>query len=141
MHSSTIRVQNAFGYFTTVAFVLALLVAVSTVLYPPSPSASLRVNHVKVARGRPQYYATKQQEYAIIDFDLDAELASLWNWNTKLVFLWVAVGYDAAGAKGGKWVRGFYHPLAVLGWQEGTWEIGERGTDWRDRGNRLITNL
>jgi signal peptidase complex subunit 3 len=94
MHTTTARIQNVFGFFTSVSFVVALLTALSVLLYPANPSASVDVVKAKVIKGRPNYYYSKQQEYAFITFDLDADLSSLYNWNTKQVFAWLSVKYD-----------------------------------------------
>jgi len=40
-------------------------------------------------KGRPHYYSTKKEEYAIIRFNLDADLRTLFTWNTKQVFVYV----------------------------------------------------
>jgi signal peptidase complex subunit 3 len=40
-------------------------------------------------KGRPHYYSTKKEEYAIIKFSLDADLSSLFTWNTKQLFVYV----------------------------------------------------
>lgn len=40
-------------------------------------------------KGRPHYYSSKKEEYAIIKFSLDADLSSLFTWNTKQVFVYV----------------------------------------------------
>lgn len=71
MHSSLVRVQNVFGFFTTVAFCVAAIIAVSVVTFPQTPSAKLQMRNVQVAKGRPFYYSTKREEYAHIKFDLD----------------------------------------------------------------------
>lgn len=43
MHTSITRVQNAFGFFTTVAFVVALFVAGSDYLVARTPVAEVKV--------------------------------------------------------------------------------------------------
>ena len=48
MHSSLVRIQNVFGYFTTVAFVVAAAIAVSVVLSPQTPTAKLELRNVQV---------------------------------------------------------------------------------------------
>ncbi len=48
MHSSLVRLQNVFGFFTTVAFVVAGLAALSVVLSPQTPSAKLTQRGVQV---------------------------------------------------------------------------------------------
>ncbi|KAF2170775.1 hypothetical protein M409DRAFT_35854 [Zasmidium cellare ATCC 36951] len=95
MHSSLVRIQNVFGFFTSVAFAVAAAIAISVILSPQSPSASLELKKVKVAKGRPHYYSTKREEYAHITFTLDADLTSLFNWNTKQIFLWVSASYPS----------------------------------------------
>ncbi|KAJ9629394.1 Signal peptidase complex subunit [Taxawa tesnikishii (nom. ined.)] len=72
MHSSLVRIQNVFGFFTTVAFAVAAVVALSVVVSTQNPSAKLEMRNVQVVKGRPHYYSTKKEEYAHVKFDLDA---------------------------------------------------------------------
>lgn len=72
MHSSLVRVQTAFGFFTSAAFAVAAAIAISVLLIPQAPSASLELKNVQVVKGRPHYYSTKREEYAHVKFDLDA---------------------------------------------------------------------
>ncbi|TGZ82740.1 signal peptidase 22 kDa subunit [Ascodesmis nigricans] len=97
MHSTAVRIQNAFGFFTTIAFFVAALTALSTILYPANPSASINLRNIKVRTGRPHYTSTKSQEYLLLNFDLDADLSSLFNWNTKQVFAYLTVIYGSSG--------------------------------------------
>lgn len=49
MHSSLVRVQNVFGFFTSVAFVVGALVALSAVLFPTEPgSVNVDVTNFRV---------------------------------------------------------------------------------------------
>ena len=48
MHSTLVRAQNVFGFFTTVAFCTALLTALSVLLTPQTPSASIELRNVQV---------------------------------------------------------------------------------------------
>jgi hypothetical protein len=50
-------------------------------------------------RGRPHYYSTKKEEYAIIKFSMDADLSSLFTWNTKQVFVYVTAEWPDVTAK------------------------------------------
>ncbi|KAL2354775.1 signal peptidase subunit-domain-containing protein [Cryomyces antarcticus] len=95
MHSVLVRAQNVFGFFTTVAFFVAALIALSVVVSPQSPSASLKLRNVQIVKGRPHYYSTKKEEYAHVKFDLDADLSSLFNWNTKQIFLYITTTYPS----------------------------------------------
>ena len=49
MHSSLVRVQNVFGYFTTVACSAAIFVALSVLVIPQNPSASIQLRNVQVS--------------------------------------------------------------------------------------------
>ncbi|KAJ4423802.1 hypothetical protein N0V82_001541 [Gnomoniopsis sp. IMI 355080] len=95
MYSSLVRIQNTFGFFTTVAFVVAALIAATDLLAPRAPSGFLKTTNLQVVKGRPHYYSTKKEEYAIIKFSLDADLSSLFTWNTKQVFVYVTAEWPA----------------------------------------------
>ncbi|KFX90404.1 hypothetical protein V490_06476 [Pseudogymnoascus sp. VKM F-3557] len=103
MHTSITRVQNAFGFFTTVAFVVALFVAGSDYLVARTPGAEVKVGSggISVTKGRPHYYSTKKEEHASIRFDLSADLSSLFTWNTKQVFVYVTAAWNETATPGG----------------------------------------
>ncbi|KAJ5134512.1 uncharacterized protein N7443_003866 [Penicillium atrosanguineum] len=96
MHSSLNRLQAVFGFFTTVALVVACLAAVSVVVFPSDATASVSLKNVQVTKGRPHYYSTKREEYAQLRFDLDADLTPLFNWNTKQLFVYVYATYSSS---------------------------------------------
>jgi signal peptidase complex subunit 3 len=101
MYSSIVRLQNAFGFFTTVAFAVAAIIAASDLLAPRTPSVGvLKTTNVQVVRGRPHYYSSKKEEYAIIKFSLDADLSTLFTWNTKQLFVYVTAEWPSAGGSG-----------------------------------------
>ncbi|RDL36410.1 Uncharacterized protein BP5553_05762 [Venustampulla echinocandica] len=93
MHSTIVRAQNVFGFFTTVAFIIAALIAGSDLIAPRTPSASVLVKDVQVVRGRPHYYSSKKEEYAHIRFSLSADFSSLFTWNTKQIFVYVSAAW------------------------------------------------
>ncbi|MCJ1380732.1 hypothetical protein MMC17_003840 [Xylographa soralifera] len=95
MHSSLVRLQNVFGFFTTVAFTISALVALSVVVSPQTPSASIALRNVQVVKGRQHYYSKTKEEYAHIKFDLEADFTSLFNWNTKQLFVYVLATYPS----------------------------------------------
>ncbi|KAG5936967.1 hypothetical protein E4U60_002170, partial [Claviceps pazoutovae] len=95
MHSSFTRIQNAFGFFTTVACVLAAFIAATDFLAVRSPSGTIIPTNLQVVKGRPHYYSSKKEEYAIIKFSLDADLSSLFTWNTKQVFVYVTADWPS----------------------------------------------
>ncbi|KAH9882492.1 hypothetical protein J1614_000728 [Plenodomus biglobosus] len=95
MHSALVRLQNVFGFFTTVAFSVAVVIALSSFVSPQTPSANIQLRNVQVVKGRPHYYSSKKEEYAHVRFDLDTDLTSLYNWNTKQVFLYIKAVYPS----------------------------------------------
>ncbi|PQE23838.1 signal peptidase subunit protein [Rutstroemia sp. NJR-2017a BBW] len=95
MHSSLVRLQNVFGFFTSVMFVVAALIACTDVIAPRTPAAEVVVKDVQVVKGRPHYYSTRKEEYAHIRFSLTADLSSLFNWNTKQVFVYVSASWPS----------------------------------------------
>lgn len=48
MHSSLVRAQNVFGFFTTVAFCIGTLIALSVIISPQTPTASIELRNVQV---------------------------------------------------------------------------------------------
>jgi hypothetical protein len=48
MYSALVRAQNVFGFFTTVVFAIAALIAVSDLIAPRTPKAVVSVDKVQV---------------------------------------------------------------------------------------------
>jgi hypothetical protein len=103
MHTALNRLQNTFGFFTTCCAIGAAIIAVGSLWpFPPLthyPEASIAVSKVEVVKGRAHYASTKKEEYAQVRFDLDADLSSLFTWNTKQLFVYVTANYP--GGAGG----------------------------------------
>ncbi|KFH47608.1 Signal peptidase complex subunit-like protein [Hapsidospora chrysogenum ATCC 11550] len=97
MHNTLNRLQSVFGFFTTVAGVLACFIAATDLYTARSPSGVIKPTNTQVVKGRPHYYSTKKEEYAIIKFSLDADLSSLFTWNTKQVFVYVTAEWPEPG--------------------------------------------
>lgn len=74
MHSSLVRVQNVFGFFTSVAFVVAALVALSTVLFPNDlSSVNVDITNFKLYVGTsPEIWdtAAMEKELMIVRFQI-----------------------------------------------------------------------
>ncbi|KAF4511055.1 hypothetical protein G6O67_002891 [Ophiocordyceps sinensis] len=96
MHSSFVRVQNVFGFFTTVACVFAAFIAATDLFAARTPTGTIAPQNIQVVKGRPHYYSSRKEEYAIIKFSLDADLSSLFTWNTKQVFVYVTADWPTA---------------------------------------------
>lgn len=129
MHSSFTRLQNVFGFFTTVAFVLGAFIAATDLGSARTPSGVIKTDNIQVyvkqaqysiqtpplfflpailtnlpscntiysVKGRPHYYSSKKEEYAIIRFSLEADLSSLFTWNTKQLFVYVTADWTSPG--------------------------------------------
>ncbi|PHH87801.1 hypothetical protein CDD83_8387 [Cordyceps sp. RAO-2017] len=95
MHSSFTRIQNVFGFFTTVACVFGAFIAATDLFAARTPSGVVTPQNVQVVKGRPHYYSSKKEEYAIIRFSLDADLSSLFTWNTKQVFVYITADWPS----------------------------------------------
>jgi hypothetical protein len=48
MHSTLVRSQNVFGFFTTVAFIVAALIAATDLITPRAPTAKIEVGNIQV---------------------------------------------------------------------------------------------
>ncbi|KAI5799180.1 signal peptidase 22kDa subunit [Peziza echinospora] len=95
MHTSLVRLQNLFGFFTTVTFFVGALIALSSVVLKGEPeNVAVKVRNVQVVKGQThQYPRSKQVEFAFLKFDLEADLTPLFNWNTKQVFAYLTASY------------------------------------------------
>ena len=104
MHTALNRLQTTLSFASSCALTLACIIALLSVVPFPtpssSPSASIDATNVQVVKGRPHYYSSKREEYAQIRFNLDADLSSLFTWNTKQVFVYVTANYPS-NAEGG----------------------------------------
>lgn len=101
MWSCSQRAQGAFGLFTSVLFALSVAIALTDYLpfspFISSPTASVDVSKVVVKYSRPpRSYSNKQQEYAHVQFDVTADLSSLFHWNTKQVFAYLVAEYPGS---------------------------------------------
>lgn len=48
MHNAVTRLQNVFGFFTTVAFVVAAIIAAADFSMPRTPAAEIQTTNVQV---------------------------------------------------------------------------------------------
>ncbi|KAI9365478.1 signal peptidase subunit-domain-containing protein [Zopfochytrium polystomum] len=91
----TARLNTVFAFFVTIMFSLLTMIAVSgpLLLYMPSsvPGAP-RISVSKLQIGKGYYHShEKISDYGMLWFDLDADLRPLFNWNTKQLFIFVAL--------------------------------------------------
>lgn len=104
MWSASQRAQGVFGLFTSVLFALCIAIAITDYLpfspFVSHPTSTVDVSKVVVKYSRaPRSYSSKQQEYAHVQFDLTADLTSLFHWNTKQVFAYLVAEYPGTKYK------------------------------------------
>ncbi|KZP34215.1 signal peptidase 22 kDa subunit [Athelia psychrophila] len=100
MHSLYARVNNVSATMSSCLMALLAAIALSTFLFTADPKGDLAITNVKVTAGRDRRYRNKSQDYALVNFNVSADLTPLFNWNTKQLFLYLEAEYE--NAKGGK---------------------------------------
>lgn len=102
MFSASQRLQNGFGFYTTIILVISGLVSFISYIQLQSTGAfSLRpyVNSIEPKTSikftrRSGSVNGKGKENARVNFDLDADLTPLFNWNTKQIFVYLQADYN-----------------------------------------------
>ncbi|KAJ1913367.1 Signal peptidase complex subunit [Tieghemiomyces parasiticus] len=90
---------NAVATFTlTVAFVLMTIVAYTSLYIPNDARVDVTLRAVKVQKGAsyPDQFdpSTRRAHHARLAFDIESHAASLFNWNTKQVFMMLVAEYE-----------------------------------------------
>ncbi|KAK9367772.1 signal peptidase 22kDa subunit [Lipomyces kononenkoae] len=98
MFSTFQRIQQYCGFVTTVTLFLAVAISVSSIIqehyFTDIPRISMNLQSIDVRFGKPHIgYNYKRQEYALMKFDLEADLTPLFTWNTKQLFVYLAATY------------------------------------------------
>ncbi|KAK9389047.1 signal peptidase 22 kDa subunit [Lipomyces mesembrius] len=98
MFSTFQRIQQYCGFVTTVTVFLAAAISISSLIqehyFISIPRASINLQSIDVRFGKPHLgYNYKRQEYALMRFDLEADLTPLFTWNTKQLFVYLAATY------------------------------------------------
>jgi signal peptidase complex subunit 3 len=75
-------------------FALPLIATSSLFLTPPAPPVSLDVNHVKVFRAVEDAFMNRMSNLVEFNLSLEADFQRLFHWNTKQVYVYVAVEYE-----------------------------------------------
>ncbi|RHZ76902.1 hypothetical protein Glove_187g101 [Diversispora epigaea] len=91
MYTLTQRANALFAFVITVLFALFGIISIVTLFIPSSPTATLNINDIQVWVYE---YASEESEFAFVDMKLEADLTSLFNWNTKQLFVCVIAEYN-----------------------------------------------
>jgi signal peptidase complex subunit 3 len=99
MHSTWVRGNAVVFYALSVLGVLAGMCACTTYWHVPAPKVSvLRLNELSELRSQP-YRDGRVVDRAVLTFDLDADLTSVFNWNTKQLFVYIVAEYETESNK------------------------------------------
>ncbi|KAJ1873023.1 Signal peptidase complex subunit [Coemansia sp. RSA 486] len=96
MYNFLQRLSGITSFAMSTLMALAVVIALTTPFIPSTPTHSLNLHNVQTTTGRmvdPLDKQSRSAEYARLTFDLDADLASMLNWNTKILFAYLAVDY------------------------------------------------
>ncbi|CAG8663207.1 35215_t:CDS:2, partial [Gigaspora margarita] len=92
MYNLLQRANAIFAFAMTVTFGVLGAIAIVTPFLPSSPSAEITVKDIQVISY--DYMSQGESEFAFIKLNLDADLTSLFNWNTKQLFVSVLAEYE-----------------------------------------------
>ncbi|KAJ7029212.1 signal peptidase subunit [Mycena alexandri] len=97
MHSVFSRINNVSALLSSCAMGLLAAIAVSSMLLTlfeaPLDGGLVNVKSVKVVHGKGRQ---RKYEHAVVNFEIDADLSPLFNWNTKQLFLYLDAEYTNA---------------------------------------------
>lgn len=107
MFSSVQRIQNIFGFYTTVILIVSALISAISYSQLLFNGAFSLVPHVSSLEPKTSIKFTRRsgsvngkgKENARLSFDLDADLTPLFNWNTKQVFVYLQADYDGGSKR------------------------------------------
>ncbi|KAF9202140.1 hypothetical protein BGZ49_007663 [Haplosporangium sp. Z 27] len=97
MNSLQNRANAVMAFSLSAVFVLLGAIALSAFVISSSPTGSVAVDSIKVVTGRYDKnwvdYQTRDNEFANTVMQIDADLSSLFHWNTKHLFVYVVAEY------------------------------------------------
>ncbi|RIA85926.1 signal peptidase 22kDa subunit [Glomus cerebriforme] len=91
MYNLAQRANAIFAFAMTVQFGLLLSIAISSLYLTSNPIGKVDVRELNIWLYN---YDNKETEFAFIEMNLDADLTSLFNWNTKQLFVAVIAEYE-----------------------------------------------
>ncbi|KAI8362141.1 signal peptidase 22kDa subunit [Mortierella sp. GBAus27b] len=92
------RANAVLAFSISATFALLAAIALSSLFIPSNPSGSVTLNSLEVLTGRYDRtwfdYKTRDNEFAHTMIKVDADLSSLFNWNTKQLFVYIVAEYS-----------------------------------------------
>ncbi|KAK3819835.1 MAG: signal peptidase 22kDa subunit [Benniella sp.] len=93
------RANAVMAFSISALFCLLGAIALSSLLIPASPSGTVSLDSLVVLTGRYDKfwydYKTRDNEFADALIRIDADLSSLFHWNTKQLFVYVVAEYTS----------------------------------------------
>ncbi|KAJ1835106.1 Signal peptidase complex subunit [Coemansia sp. RSA 2711] len=100
MYNFLQRLSGVTSFAMSTLMALVVLISITTPLIPSAPTHEVTLHNVQTTTGRlvdPFDRTSRSAEYARLTFDVDADLTSMFNWNTKLLFAYITADYNAPG--------------------------------------------
>ncbi|KAM6504226.1 Signal peptidase 22kDa subunit [Amanita muscaria] len=94
MHNIVARGNNLFAFLSSCTMALLAAIALSSFLFTPIPTGVVDITSLKVYNVNARRYRNRKQEVALVNFNLTADLNSLFHWNTKQVFVYLEAKYE-----------------------------------------------
>ncbi|KAI8324685.1 signal peptidase 22 kDa subunit [Martensiomyces pterosporus] len=92
------RLSGITSFAMSTLMAIVVLISITTPLIPSTPTLDVSLHNVQTTKGRmvEQYDRTsRKSEYARLTFDVDADLSSMFNWNTKLLFTYITADFKS----------------------------------------------
>ncbi|KAJ2001302.1 Signal peptidase complex subunit [Coemansia sp. RSA 2322] len=100
MYNFLQRLSGVTSFAMSTLMALVVVISLTTPFIPSSPTFDVSLHNVQTTTGRamdPFDRTSRKAEYARLTFDLDADLSTMFNWNTKLLFAYMTVDYTSVG--------------------------------------------
>ncbi|KAF8507470.1 signal peptidase 22kDa subunit [Hysterangium stoloniferum] len=103
MHSIYQRINGISALLSSCLLALLGAIALSSLAIQatrPTPEGVLEIKPLKVFKGQAEHFRHKKEEFAFYQFDYEGDLTSLFDWNTKQLFVYLTAEYvNAQGVK------------------------------------------
>ncbi|KAF8625553.1 hypothetical protein AX15_005319 [Amanita polypyramis BW_CC] len=96
MHTAASRINNLFSFLSSCMIALLVAIALSSFVFNPDPKGTVDITSLKVYHANARRYQNRKQELAFVNFNITADLSSLFHWNTKQLFVYLQAEYDDA---------------------------------------------
>ncbi|KAF8742678.1 hypothetical protein AX14_002907 [Amanita brunnescens Koide BX004] len=96
MHTSIARVNNLSALFSSCMMALLAAIALSSFVFSANPTGTIDITSLKVYHANDRRYHNRKQELTFVNFNITADLSSLFHWNTKQLFVYLQAEHDSA---------------------------------------------